>query len=83
MWEAVVPAVVAIVTGGGVLFSRVHSRIHDLDRRVDQVELRTAERYVSKSDFNMAVNKMEGHMIRIEEKLDELVRTSRPCPPDK
>ena len=40
---------------------------------VDAVELRVAESYVSKGDFNHALMKMEGHMQRIEEKLDKLV----------
>ena len=73
MLEVVVPAVIAMITGGGVLFTRVHNRIHDIDRRVDGVELRMAESYVSKNDFNSAVNRMESHLVRIEEKLDAVV----------
>ena len=41
------------------------------------MELRIAESYVSKGDFNLALSRMEDHMIRIEEKLDELVRGAR------
>ena len=78
MIEAVIPAVIAVVTGGGVLFTRLHNRIHDLDRRVDQVELRMAESYVNKDDFNGALTRMESHMIRIEEKLDAIA--SKRCP---
>ena len=77
MFELILPATVALVTGGGVLFNRVHNRIHDLDRRVDQVELRMAEAYVNKEDFNGALSRMESHMIRIEEKLDQIV--SKKC----
>jgi len=77
MFELILPATVALVTGGGVLFNRVHNRIHDLDRRVDQVELRMAESYVNKEDFNGALSRMESHMIRIEEKLDQIV--SKKC----
>jgi len=73
MIEAVIPAVIAVVTGGGVLFTRVHNRIHDLDRRLDQIELRVVESYVSKADFNTMVGKMEAHLIRIEDKMDQLV----------
>ena len=73
MIEVAIPAVIAIVTGGGVLFNRVHNRVHDLDRRIDQVELRIVESYVSKGDFNLMVSKMEAHLIRIEEKMDALV----------
>ena len=78
MIEAVVPALIAAITGGSVLFTRVHNRIHDLDRRVDQVELRIAESYVSKDDFNNVCQRMENHMIRIEEKLDQIV--GKKCP---
>ena len=73
MLEVVVPAVIAMITGGGVLFTRVHNRIHDIDRRVDGVELRMAEAYVSKNDFNSAINRVESHLVRIEEKLDAVV----------
>lgn len=73
MIEAVIPAVIAVVTGGGVLFNRVHNRIHDLDRRLDGVELRMVETYVSKSDFNVMVDKMEKHLIRIEDKMDQMM----------
>ncbi len=76
MVEALVPVVIAIVTGGGVLFQRVHNRIHDLDRRVDGVELKVAEAYVSKNEFNNAVNSMESHLIRIKDKMDQLVNKS-------
>ena len=76
MIEAAVVAAIGLVTGGGFLFSRIHNRMHDLDRRIDKVELRVAESYVSKGDFNVALSKMESHMIRIEEKLDALVNKS-------
>ena len=73
MIEQMIPAVVAIVTGCGFLFNRVHHRITDLDKRVDGIELRIAESYVSKSEFIRGLTSMESHMIRIEEKLDKLV----------
>ena len=74
MIEVIIPAVIAVVTGGGVLISRIHTRIHDLDRRVDGVELRMAEEYVNKSDFNSSVIRMEQHLVRIEDKLDTFIR---------
>ena len=73
MIEQAIPAVVAIITGGGFLFNRVHHRINDLDKRIDKVELRIAESYVSKNEFIRGLDSMEQHMIRIEEKLDKLV----------
>ena len=77
MIEAVIPAVVAVVSGGAVLFTRVHNRIHDLDRRVDSIELRMVESFVAKADFNNALDRMEAHLVRIEQKMDALV--NKPC----
>ena len=77
MIEAVIPAVVAVVSGGAVLFTRVHNRIHDLDRRVDSIELRMVESFVAKTDFNNALDRMEAHLVRIEQKMDALV--NKPC----
>ena len=77
MIEVLVPAVIATISGGAVLFSRVHNRIHDLDRRLDGVELRMVESFVSKGDFNNVLDRMESHMVRIEQKLDALV--NKPC----
>jgi len=73
MIEQFIPAVIALVSGGAILFQRVHNRIAEIDKRVDQVELRVVESYVSKSDFQLALEKMEGHMERIESKLDKIV----------
>ena len=79
MTEQIIPAVVAIVTGSGFLFNRVHHRINDLDKRVDGIELRIAESYVSKSEFVRGLDSMEMHMLRIEEKLDKLVDKQSNC----
>ena len=73
MIEQFIPAVIALISGGAILFQRVHNRIGEIDKRVDQVELRVVESYVSKSDFQLALEKMEGHMERIESKLDKIV----------
>ena len=73
MLDQAIPAVVAIITGGGFLFNRVHHRINDLDKRIDKIELRIAESYVSKNEFVRGLESMELHMMRIEEKLDRLV----------
>ena len=77
MIEVLIPAVIATISGGAVLFTRVHNRIHDLDRRLDGVELRMVESFVNKSDFNNALDRMESHLIRIEQKMDEFV--NKPC----
>ena len=73
MIESIVSAAVAVITGGAVLTSRLHSRIMELDKRIDQVELGMAQSYVSKADFQRTLERVEGHMVRIENKLDELV----------
>ncbi len=73
MLEAVIPVGVALATGFSILISRIHSRVHELDRRVDGVELRVAEDYISKSEFSLALERVEDHMVRIENKLDKII----------
>ena len=72
MVEIAIPIALAAVTGLSVLTSRMYNRIHELDKRVDQVELRVAEQYVSKSDLEGMLDRVEGHLIRLENKLDKL-----------
>ena len=80
MIEAAVTAVVAAIAGGAALNNRIHNRInnvHDrisgLDRRIDAIELSVAQDYVSKADLATMVQRMEDHMVRIENKLDQIV----------
>ena len=73
MIEAGVSAVVAIIAAGAALTNKIHNRITDLDKRLDTFELRVATSYVPKQDFETAVQKIEDHMIRIENKLDQIV----------
>ena len=77
MIEAIIPVVLAAITGGSVMFTRIHNKIHDLDRRVDGVELRVAESYVSKIDFNNALDRMEAHLVRIEGKMDQMISNTK------
>jgi len=72
MWEGAVAAVIATLTGAAALTGRLHSRISELDRRVDQMELRIAENYVSKADMEILIDRVEAHLIRLENKLDKL-----------
>jgi len=72
MLEMAVPIVIAAVTGLAALTNRLHSRIHELDQRVDGVEVRVAEKYVSKDDLDGMIDRVEGHLIRLENKLDKL-----------
>jgi uncharacterized coiled-coil protein SlyX len=75
MVEAVIPLGVALATGFSILISRIHSRVHELDTRVDGIELRVAENYLTKSEFSGALERVEQHMVRIENKLDRLANT--------
>ena len=76
MIESIVSAAIAVVTGGAILTTRVHSRILELDKRIDQLELGMAQSYVSKADFERTLERVETHMLRIEDKLDDLVKVS-------
>jgi len=44
-----------------------------MDRRVDGIELRIATNYVDKVEFKAGLQRMEAHMVRIENKLDQIV----------
>jgi uncharacterized coiled-coil protein SlyX len=57
--------------------TRLHNRIHDMDKRVDAFELRIAENYLTKSEFSGALERVEQHMVRIENKLDRLANCDR------
>ena len=73
MFEAVIPIALAGATGFSVLISRLHSRVSELDSRIDTFELRVASEYVSKADLNEIVDRVEAHMTRIENKLDRII----------
>ena len=73
MIEPFIPAVVALVTGVAVLFNKVNQRVTQLDHRVDKLELKLVESFTTKNEFSAAMERMESHMIRIEDKLDKLV----------
>ena len=71
--EAVVTVVVAALSGLGVLHGRLQGRIHELDRRIDAIEVKVAEDYVLKTDLTQMIDRVEDHMVRIENKLDKLM----------
>ena len=80
MTEAFVTAVIAVATAGAALNNRIHNRInsvHDrisaLDRRLDGIELTVASDYVKKAELTELISRMEDHMVRIENKLDQIV----------
>ena len=80
MLEALISLSIAAVAAGAALNNRLHQRInnvHDrisgLDRRIDAIELCVAQDYVSKADLSIMTKRMEDHMVRIENKLDQIV----------
>ena len=80
MSEAVVSLVVAVVAGGAALNNRIHNRINSvhqrisaLDQRLDGLELNVAADYVKKAELSELLSRMEDHMVRIENKLDQIV----------
>jgi len=74
MIEALIPVAVAAATGFSVLIRGLYTRVHELDQRMDKTELRIAENYLSKAEFSSALERVEAHMVRIENKLDNLVK---------
>jgi hypothetical protein len=73
MIEAFIPAIIALVTGTAVLFNKVNHRVTLLDNKVDKLELKVVETYTPKQEFTAAMLRMEDHLIRIEDKMDQLV----------
>ena len=72
MIEPFVPIFVAVGTGFAVLTSRIYGRISSLDNKLDKIELRVVQEYVTKGDFNNALTRMEAHLVRMEDKIDAI-----------
>ena len=72
MLEAAVTLSIAALTGMSVLTQRLHGRINELDKRIDKVELRVASDYVTKNELSAIMERMEAHLVRIEEKMDKI-----------
>jgi len=72
MLEAGVALAIATVTGVAAITNKLNTRMSELDKRVDQMELRIAENYVSKADMEILIDRVEAHLIRLENKLDKL-----------
>jgi len=73
MLEAGVAAGIALFTAIVSVHNRLYSKIGEVDSRVDRLELRVAENYVQKQELSIVLQKMEDHMVRIENKLDQIV----------
>ena len=74
MIEPFVPVFIAVGTGFAVLTSRIYNKISYLDRRVDGIELRIVQDFVSKTELQVGMDRMESHLIRMEDKLDSIVK---------
>jgi hypothetical protein len=72
MLEAIVPLTIAAVTGLGVMFNRAHTRLHEHDKRMDGIELKVAERYITRAEVSETMKRFEQHFVRIEQKIDNL-----------
>ena len=73
MIDAVAAIAIAALSGLGMVTQKLHNRINELDSRLDGVELRIASDYVTKADLNEMVERVEQHMVRIENKLDKII----------
>lgn len=73
MIDAVVTVVIAGLSGLGIITTKLNGRISDLDTRIDTLEVKIAEQYVNKQTLNDVIDRMESHMIRIENKLDKII----------
>ena len=73
MIDAVAAIAIAALSGLGMVTQKLHNRINELDSRLDGVELRIASDYVTKTDLNEMVERVEQHMVRIENKLDKII----------
>ncbi len=73
MVEAAVATSIAAVGGIYGLFQSLHRRVTSVDTRLDHIELLIARDYVTRTEYLATQAKLEGHMIRIEEKLDRML----------
>lgn len=77
MIEAIITGVLSLVVGAGTgvltVNSRSSGRMDEIDKRIDGLEIRLAEKYVPRQELANALQKMEDHMVRIENKLDQIV----------
>ena len=74
MIEAGVSAGIALVAAMAALTTRIHNRINEIDKKVDEIELSVAKNYVSRTEHFQAMERIEEHMVRIEGKLDLFIQ---------
>jgi hypothetical protein len=66
MIEAAVTLAIAAATGLGLISSK-------LNERINSIELRVAEKYIPREEVSLILSRFEDHMVRIENKLDNLI----------
>ena len=81
MIEAWVATAIALVGGGYSIIQTLHRRVTNVDTRLDRIEIGLARDYVPRSEFVASQNKLEEHMVRIEDKLDRIIEGSRRLAP--
>ena len=74
MIEAIVSITIAAATGFGVMTHRTHNRFSEHDKRIDQLELKIAENYITRDEVSKTFQRFEDHFVRIEHKIDNLSR---------
>lgn len=74
MIEAGISAVIAVLAGAAALTNRMNTRINEVDRRVDGVELLVVRDYITKDEYMATMTELKEQMIRIENKLDTFIQ---------
>ena len=77
MVEAAVAGALGLIAGGYTIIQAMHRRVTVVDTRLDNIELTLARDYVPRSEFMASQEKLEEHMIRIEQKLDRMLERSQ------
>lgn len=77
MVEAIVAGGLGLIAGGYTIVQAMHRRVNNVDTRLDRVEITLARDYVPRSEFMATQEKLEEHMIRIEQKLDRMLERSQ------
>jgi len=75
--EGIVAGSLGLIAGGYTIIQAMHRRVNIVDTRLDRIELTLARDYVPRSEFMATQEKIEEHMVRIEQKLDRMLERSQ------
>lgn len=67
MLEASIVGAIGLITGLGALTTRVHGRITHTDRRLDSLELRIVDKYVTKQHLTEIDRRVDNLELRLAE----------------